>query len=299
MPKTKIKFWGVRGSLASPGSQTAKYGGNTPCVEICHDKTTIICDAGTGIRAMGAHYHPHPNPPPSRGREKGKRSPSSLRGESDLSATILLSHIHFDHVMGLPFFEPLYNKHNSFTLICPEYSGSDLKYHLGNLINPPYFPINIVSVPADLCFKSMSERGLKIDDIKVRPFRCNHPDGSYAFKFHLPSAKTLVHISDNEPLPQLENTLVPWLQDTDILIHDAQYTPEQYKDKVGWGHSPYTYPIRLASQAGVKKLILFHYDPASTDKDLDKHKTETRKFVRKEKLKLEIELAREGMSFNL
>ncbi|MFH1874712.1 MAG: MBL fold metallo-hydrolase [Pseudomonadota bacterium] len=301
--KTKIKFWGVRGSLASAGPQTAKYGGNTPCLEIKYDKTVIICDAGTGIRALGEHYHPLPGPPPSRGREKGNSSPSSSRGEGwgegNLKATILLSHIHFDHVIGLPFFEPLYNKHNSFTIISPEFSGSDLHYYLGNLISPPYFPISILSVPASLNFKSMPARGLHIDKIKVQTFRCNHPDGSYAFKFHLPSGKTLVHISDNEPIPQLEKSLTPWLQDTDVLIHDAQYTPEQYKTKIGWGHSPFTYPIRLASQAGIKKLIMFHYDPGATDKDLDKLKTEARKFIRKEKLKLEVELAREGMSLTL
>ncbi|MBU0506165.1 MBL fold metallo-hydrolase, partial [bacterium] len=272
-----IKFWGVRGSLAAAGPQTVKYGGNTPCVEISCGKTVIICDAGTGIRAMGA----------------------SRPARSINEAHILLSHIHFDHVIGLPFFEPLYDKHNFFTIISPEYSGSDLRYHLGNLINPPYFPINILSVPADLSFKSMPARGLHIDKIKVQAFRCNHPDGSYAFKFHLPSGKTLVHISDNEPSPQLEKSLAPWLQDTDILIHDAQYTPEQYKIKIGWGHSPYTYPIRLAAKAGIKKLIMFHYDPGATDKDLDKLKTEARKFVRKEKLKLDIELAKEGMALSI
>lgn len=272
MKRPKVTFWGVRGSLSSPGPKTAKYGGNTPCVEINWGNTTIICDAGTGIRALGL---------------------SMMKRSHSKRTTILFSHIHFDHVIGLPFFEPIYERKNRFDLICPKYKAPALKKALGKLISPPYFPVNILRSGAKLYFKSFRKNLHVLKDVRIESFKCNHPDGSYAFKFHFPDGKTLVHVSDNEPSKSKYKSLLKWIKNADLLIHDAQYSQRQYKKKMGWGHSPYTYPVKLAHEANVKRLVLFHYDPASTDKELDV----IRKKLKKTRMK--IDLSYEGMKILL
>ena len=266
MKKSTITFWGVRGSLASAGLKTAKYGGNTPCVEISYGKTVIICDAGTGIRPLGRAMIKS-----SRGRKIG--------------ATILLSHLHLDHVIGLPFFEPLYKKANRFTIINPKRSAAKLKSDLKKLFGPPYFPVSISDVAPALKFGEF-KGPVKTGEITIESFKCNHPDDSYAFKFLTPGKKTVVYVCDNEP-SESQDAFIRFMRGADVLIHDAQYTPAQYKDKTGWGHSPYTYALNLAAKAGVKKLVLFHYDPAATDRDLDR--------ISKKIRKSGVLLSREGM----
>lgn len=256
--------------MAVAGSKTLKYGGNTACVEIKSGNTIIICDAGTGIRPLEM-----------------------------TRATILLSHLHLDHVIGLPFFEPIYKKDNRFIIMSPGRSSSKLKSDIKKLISPPYFPINLLKVPAALRFKTFPRGPIKIGNVIALSFRCNHPDNSFAFKFRFPNGKVLVHASDNEPSPKIDATLIRWLKDADILIHDAQYTPKQYKNKIGWGHSPFTYPIMLAASAGIKRLFLFHYDPSTTDRELDKVASKVRKFIKKYKLDVKVDLSHEGMKIRI
>ncbi len=272
MPKKiEITFWGVRGSTASPGPDTAKYGGNTPCVEIKSGKSIIICDAGTGIRALG--------------RDLVRRKKTE--------ATILLSHLHLDHVMGLPFFKPLYKKGSRLTIASPGRTSAGLKSSLKKLLSPPYFPVNILKTQANVRFGKFSKGRIKIGPVKVETFQCNHPDGSYALKFILPDKKTVVYASDNEPSVRKGMAFIRWLKGADILIHDAQYTPEQYKGKIGWGHSPVNYPIMLAAAAGVGRLFLFHYDPWAADRNLDRIGKEALKFVRRMGLDVKVKLSRE------
>ncbi len=276
MEKTLVKFWGVRGSMAAPGPGTVRYGGNTPCVEISSGRDVIICDAGTGIRILG--------------RETAKK-----RGA--LKATLLLSHLHLDHVIGLPFFKPLYKKGASLVVASPGRSGAKLKADLGRILKPPYFPVDITKAPAALHFREFKNDSIKCGKITVSSFKCNHPDGSYAFKFLLPGKKTLAYISDNEPSGETHRRLVKWLKGADVLIHDAQYTPKQYESKRGWGHSPYFYPVGLAFDAGIKKLVLFHYDPSSTDTDIDRIARSVEKLARR--LKIAVTLSREGMKIRI
>ena len=280
MSKAHITFWGVRGSLASAGPQTARYGGNTPCVEISWQDTTIICDAGSGIRALGADLiH----------KSKGK----------EIRATILPSHIHFDHVTGLPFFRPIYFKKNKFTMMCPGWEAKKLKSALQKLIAPPYFPVNILKTTAKLNFKTFPRKSFNIGPIKIESFKCHHPGDSYAFKFHFPHGKILVHTSDNEPSSSQRKKFINWLKGVDILIHDSQYSPKQYKKKKGWGHSPYPYPIDLAGQAKIKNLVFFHYDPSTTDKELDSIQIQARKYIRRKKYGIRLVMSREGMKIRL
>jgi phosphoribosyl 1,2-cyclic phosphodiesterase len=276
--KGYIKFWGVRGSMAAGTADTAGYGGDTPCVEISYGGDIIICDAGSGIRRLGDDL-----------MKRSKR----------IKASILFSHIHLDHVIGLPFFRPLYEKGNAFDLIDPGRTGPKLRSDLKKILGPPYFPVQITKVPARLKFKSFSGDQLKIGKIKVRSFECFHPDSSFAFKFYLPDGKIIVHTSDNEPSKKLHRAFVRWIKGADILIHDAQYTPKQYDRKQGWGHSAYLHPIRLAAEAGIKKLFLFHYDPASTDRDLDRVLVNSKKFARLIKSGVEVRLSRQGMKVSL
>lgn len=179
--------------------------------------------------------------------------------------------------------------------MCPGFTAVKLKSSLTKLISPPYFPVNLLRVNAKLKFKTFPKKSFNIGTVKIEKLKCNHPGGSYAYKFHFPNGKTLVHVSDNEPSPSFYQKLLIWLKGTDILIHDAQYTPIQYKKKKGWGHSPYPYAVDLAGKAGVRKLILFHYDPGTTDKQLDKIRTQALKYSRRKKYKININLSREGM----
>jgi len=279
MKKNWIKFWGVRGSLPSPGPETARYGGNTPCIEISYKDTLIICDAGTGIRPLGIDLAR---------RIKGK-----------ISATILFSHPHLDHLIGLPFFEPLYKKGNKFTVITPQRSAAEIKTLLKGIIAPPYFPVDITKSAATIKFKGLSIRPISIGEIKIEAFKCNHPGNSYAFKFSFPNGKTLVYTSDNEPSNIRFKQLLKWIKGADVLIHDSQYSPQQYKKKKGWGHSPYHYPISLAAAAHVKKLFLFHYDPETTDATLDKVEIAVQNFVRCMGFDVKVALSREGMKITL
>lgn len=266
--------------MASAGTQTKKYGGNTPCLEINWEDNIIICDAGSGLRPLGVELLK---------RARGSR----------IKATIMPSHIHFDHVTGLPFFTPFHFRKNNFTIMCPGWKAGRLKSALKKLISPPYFPISLLSLNAKLNFKTFPNKPFNIGSIKIESFKCHHPGGSYACKFHFPNGKVLVHTSDNEPSESNYKSFVRWLKGTDLLIHDAQYTPEQYKKKKGWGHSPYPYAIDLAGHANINNLILFHYDPAATDKELDKINTQALKYSRRKKYNIKLRLSREGMRIYL
>ncbi len=196
--------------------------------------------------------------------------------------------MHLDHLIGLPFFKPLYFKNYSFNLASPGLSGHALKKKISTIISPPYFPVRIIDVPSRFQFKSFLKKSFLINGIRIEAFECNHPGKSYAFKFHFPHGKSLVIASDNEPSQQHKKSLINWLNNADVLIHDAQYSPVQYRQKKGWGHSPYTYPIKLAQLAKIRHLILFHYDPTTTDKKLDS--------IRKTKTaNLRLSLSYEGM----
>ena len=294
MKKAQITFWGVRGSIASPGPKTAKYGGNTPCVEISCGNTIIICDAGTGIRPLGESL---------KRRFKGKR----------IDATILLSHLHLDHLIGLPFFEPIYKKGNRFKIISPGRTPKALKSTISRLLSPPYFPINILSVPAKLYINpplgesvrhelsDTSPKGrFQIGNIGVETFKCNHPGGSYAYKFRFPNGKILIYTSDNEPSTTGNvKAFIKWIKGADILIHDSQYTPRQYLRKRGWGHSPFHYPVSLAAAAHVKQLYLYHYDPANDDKSLDAIDSMTKRLIKCMGFDVRVRLSREGMKISI
>lgn len=281
MKKAVIRFWGVRGSIPSPGRRTVRFGGNTACVEIEAGETRIVCDAGTGIRELGL----------SMGRAQGSGA---------LRAHILLSHIHWDHFMGLPFFTPLYSGRNRFVVAGPGSGGMSFGRALSRAMRPPYFPVPFSAIPAGLSFRTLSEKPFFIGDVRVEPMAVNHPGGALGWRFDFPDGASLVHVTDNEPDSlRRRRALVDWMRGADVLIHDAQYDPRSYKRHVGWGHSPYTFPIELAAEAGVRRLFLFHFDPQDDDARLTKVLSTSRRFARERSMKVDVAMAREGFSFTL
>lgn len=281
MASVKLTFWGVRGSMATPGPGTVHVGGNTACVEIRADEDLLICDAGTGIRPLGLDL-------------------IRRMGKGPVDASILLSHLHLDHYIGLPFFKPLYSNRNRFMIAGPGTAGMGFGHALSIAMRPPYFPVPFSDIPAKLRFKTVFVRPFSIGRIRVVPLAMNHPGGALGWKFLLPGGVSIVHVTDNEPSTAAEERkIVGWMRNADVLIHDAQYDSATYRSRRGWGHSPFVYPIRLAWEAGIPKLYLFHFDPEDDDRHLRKILKESRAWIKRRNYALHCELAREGTTILL
>lgn len=279
MGKVRVTFYGVRGSLPTPGRSTLGFGGNTACIEVVGDGERFICEAGTGIRDLGNQLLLR------EAKEKGVQS------------TILISHLHWDHYIGLPFFKPLYDAHHQFTLCGPGSKAASFKDLLSVAISPPFFPIRIVDVPARLRWKTVNGRPLRFGKTVVRPFVLHHPGGSFGWRLDFASGVSVAIVTDNEPKDDAhELATVQWLNGVDLLVHDAQYTPEGYESKHGWGHSPHTYPLRLACEAGIREVVLTHFDPEDSDASLRDIERTVKRLIKKSACPLRVRLAREGES---
>lgn len=270
-----LKFWGVRGSIPAPGPETVRYGGNTACIELKLDEQLFILDAGTGLRNFG----------------------STLKHQNQsLQFNFFFSHTHWDHIQGLPFFMPAYNPKNKLNF----YGAGNLKDILSGQMQPDYFPLKIENLNAELSFHSIEPGIYDVQGVSVEAFPVNHPGITFGYRFKTGDID-IVYISDNEP-PELKSDmdpLVAFVQNADILIHDAQYTPEEYSQHKGWGHSPFTYPVESAVQSNIKRLILFHHDPQHNDDAVDIILKRSLKFARKLPSALDISAASEGLRINL
>jgi phosphoribosyl 1,2-cyclic phosphodiesterase len=285
-----IKFWGVRGSIPTPGPATVRYGGNTSCVELRDGDQLWILDAGSGIRDLGN---------------------ALLKEKKPVQAKIFLTHTHWDHIQGFPFFTPAYIPGNEFTIHAARDTEMQLKDLIAGQMNPTYFPVELSDMGSILKYRELSEGSYKLDDLRLDTLYVNHPGNTLAYKFFLKS-KTVIYISDNEPFePALaENEtevlgedgnrkFIEFLRAADILIHDAQYTPEEYAKHKTWGHSPYTYPVDIAGQAGIRHLVLFHHDPLHDDDFIDDMLEKTRLYALSRHIELRITAAREGLKIDL
>ncbi len=285
----RLKFWGVRGSIPTPGPTTVRYGGNTACVELQLGERLFILDAGSGIRALGQEL---------------------LKRKSPMEAHVFISHTHWDHIQGIPFFTPAYIPGNHIVFHGANEVNKALEKMIADQMDSTYFPVEMDDMGAKLDFQAFSEGKYQVDGIRVETMYVNHPGNSLGYKFRF-EGKTLVYISDNEPFqaaPAGEEgwigedgnlKLIEFISGADVLIHDAQYTPEEYEKHVTWGHSPFTYTVELAVEAGVKNLFLFHHDPLHNDDTIDAILEAARSLAKKSKVKLEVSAAKEGSAIEL
>jgi phosphoribosyl 1,2-cyclic phosphodiesterase len=245
-----IRFWGVRGSVPAPGPETAAVGGNTSCVEVVCGDTRIVLDAGTGLRALGQHLV-------TQARSAG--------GEEPLSLTLLLSHFHWDHIQGLPFFVPVYAKDTALTIVGGANGVLGIRETLERQMSAPVFPVRLDEVGARI-----GTREVKLGDVfdvgeaRVQVGRGNHPGGVIAYRIEH-EGKSVVYATDTEHYACVDPALRALSDGADVLIYDAQYTPEEYRAKVGWGHSTYVAGAELASSSGVGRYVLYHHDPTRSD----------------------------------
>ncbi len=250
-----IRFWGVRGSVPSPGPETALVGGNTSCVElVARDGTSgsdqehrVVLDAGTGLRRLGN---------------------ALLASGRAVDATVLLSHVHWDHIQGIPFFAPIYLPGTRLRFV----GGSTLPVReaLHAQMRKPHFPVDMGDVAAQLAFEDVRDRArFDAGPVAVTAARANHPDAVFAYRLEH-GGRSVVYATDTEHYACVDPRLVALARGADVLIYDAQYLPEEYAGevgptRVGWGHSTWEAGVALAHAAGVGKLVLFHHDPSRTD----------------------------------
>jgi phosphoribosyl 1,2-cyclic phosphodiesterase len=249
-----IHFWGVRGSIACPGPQTVRYGGNTPCIEMRVGGTHLIFDGGTGIRVLG----------------------QALLSKRPVEGHIFFTHSHWDHIQGFPFFIPAFIKGNRFHIygaIAP--NGATFEQRLTDQMLHPNFPVPMQIMAADLQFYDLKVgQPVEIGDITIESALLNHPGEATGYRVNWRGCSA-AYVTDTEHFPDRLDENVLWLaRDVDVLIYDATYTDEEYhsktSSKVGWGHSTWQEAVKVAKAAGVKKLVIFHHDPLHDDEFMDR-----------------------------
>jgi len=280
----KVRFWGTRGSIAAPGKDTILYGGNTTCVEvILGSGGRVVIDAGTGIRLLGKH----------------------LEQEMDrVEVHLLITHIHWDHVLGFPFFEPVYQE--STTLFIDGYPScmKGLRYAFDNHMGDGFFPVRFDELKAKIHYlDTLSHGPLEIEGTLIETIPLQHPQGGFGYRF-TEGDKTLVFITDNELSDEAlvarhPEEYVRFCRDADLLIHDAQYDPVEIESRRGWGHSEYVSTCNMAIRAGVRQLLLFHHDPWRKDAEITAIKARCDELVISNGASIEIDAAKEGTEISL
>ena len=278
----QIKFYGVRGSIATPGNDTVRYGGNTSCVYVkSDDQSLFIFDAGTGIKKLGEELIKQPN-------------------INDIN--LLFSHYHWDHIQGFPFFLPAYNKNQTINLLAA---------HLGDLnahsvltqMTDPHFPVPSDKLEATVNVLTMNEDCLYVVDTIIKTQSLNHPGGGSAYRLETPQG-SMAYVTDNEldppNTPQTSyEEWVAFLSDVDFLVHDAMYYDHELEKIHGWGHSLISQSLQLAVDANVSNIVLFHHDPSRTDDQLDQIKQDSRSWMLKNNPKCQVFVAKEGDEYHI
>lgn len=245
----KVKFWGVRGSIPVPGPKTSRYGGNTSCVELNCDDKIIILDSGTGIRELGLDII----------------SRDYVKKNGRYNLYMFFSHVHWDHIQGFPFFRPTFVPEFEINLYGAKHSDVDIECALRGQMIAPHFPIRLRDMPARINFKGIkSGEVIQIGKIVVESVSLNHPNGSTGYKI-ICENKSVAYISDHEHTEKSKQILVNFLKNTDKVIFDAHYTPEEYSGsdgkggRKGWGHSTWMHGVELCRKANIDQLILTHH----------------------------------------
>lgn len=295
---TRLKFWGVRGSLPTPGPETAFYGGNTACVEIRAQNQIIILDAGTGIRPLGLALD-----------AEFKKQP--------IHVTLLISHTHWDHIQGFPFFLPAYNPQNRIRILGFEGARQGLHNILSAQMESSYFPISMREMPGHISIDELKDVDFHIGPVKVQAEFLNHPGICIGYRIFTPGG-SISYLTDvelfqrqrakKEPKPtteeldyarQQDERLIRFTEGSEILILDAQYDTTEYESHVGWGHSCVDDSVSFALEAKVKRLFLFHHDPEHNDEKISRLVAHAREIVAQKKGDLIVEAAREGLEMIL
>jgi phosphoribosyl 1,2-cyclic phosphodiesterase len=270
----------VRGSIATPGAATVRYGGNTSCVEVRSGDEIIILDAGTGLRGLGQSL-----------LKEFKSQPLNL--------TLLLTHTHWDHIQGLPFFGPIYNPRCRLRILGCEGARKGLVAALTGQMESTYFPVPFDKLPSNIEIEEFKDFDFTIGDVLVRAQRANHPGVCVGYRLFSPDG-LICFFPDTEPRADgLNRDLIDFVRDADALILDSQYDRAEYKTHTGWGHGCVDDSVALAIQAGVKHLYLFHHDPDHDDRRIDGLVKHARKIVAKRKSNLKVDDAREGLVIQL
>lgn len=279
----KIKIWGCRGSIPTPGRSTLKYGGNSTCLEIRPDDGgIIIVDAGSGIRMLGKEI---------------------LKDKTISEINMFLTHSHWDHISGFPFFTPAYFSKYKINVYGGPNDQAFLKKYFAHQMSAPFFPVDFSLMKASFAFGPECPDIGTIGKLNFTPILLSHPNGGYGFKFEK-GGKVFVFLTDNEPLyPHAgglsRDTYVAFCKGADVLFHDAQYTDEEYKTTRGWGHSTYRDATQIAIDAGVKRFGLFHHDPDRTDEDLEIQVEKCKAQIKEAGAKIDCFAAAEGMEIEL
>jgi phosphoribosyl 1,2-cyclic phosphodiesterase len=252
----RVTIWGCRGSVATPGAETVRYGGNTSCVEVSFDDgAVLVLDAGTGIRPLG----------------------QELVARAARRITVLLTHLHLDHLEGLRFFAPLFDPEVQVDIWGPPSPVSSLQERIARSFSPPLFPLDLRSLPAEVTFHDVPRQPWAIDGASLTASLVVHPGPTVGYRIETPRA-SVAYLPDHEPALAgvIGETPPDWISGAglaagvDVLFHDAQYSEDEYEARIGWGHSSVADAVTFARMAGARRLLLFHHEPLHDDGSLDR-----------------------------
>lgn len=295
LPDSYCRLWGTRGSIPISGPQFVRHGGNTPCIEIFAAGTRVIFDAGTGIYPLG--------------QELVKQGPGKHH--------LFISHTHWDHIQGFPFFTPIYVRGSEIEILGPAEPGKDLRDRFADMMRHDFFPVDLSECAATLNFHDLDDQSatIPVGPLSVQWVATDHPCASAGFKVRTPAGRTVAYLSDNEflkgylglpeELPLDSDLLAPYkrimqfVEGTDLLIAEAQYTDEEYAGRIGWGHTSLSSLCLLCKLAGIRRWVVIHHDPLHDDATLDRKLAHTQQILRSLDWSMEVTHAADGMVVSL